>query len=72
VVLEPVECRARGPCAIEARRTHDHQLVGSIENAPRRRCEDACGGVEADEVVVALEHADGVADGAGLDRVRDL
>ncbi len=69
VLFEPVERRARGARGVEARRADDHELVGGVEHALRRRAEHSGGGVEADEVVVALEQPDRLADGRALERV---
>ena len=71
VLLEPVERRARGARAVEARRAHDDDLVGRVENPARRRFEDAGPGVEADEVVVALEQSDRPLELGFADRLRD-
>ena len=56
VLFEPVERRACGARAVEARRTDEHELVGSVEDAlrrraqhPGRRCRDrrGCSGARA-------------------------
>ena len=71
VLLEPVEGRARGPRAVEARRDDDDDLVGRIEDPAGRRLQHARAGVEADEVVVALEQADRPPELLLAERLRD-
>ena len=72
MLVEPVECRACGPGAIEARRTDEHELVGSLNDPLRGRAEHTWCGVETEEVVVALEQTDRLPDRSAPDRLRDL
>ena len=71
VLVEPVEGGAGGAGAVEARRADDDDLVGRVEDAAGGGLEDAGAGVEADEVVVALEQTDRALELVLADRLRD-
>src|SRR4051812_45804231 len=71
VFLEPIERRARGARAIQARCAHHDDLVGRVENPARGRFENARAGVETDEVVVVFEKSNRSLKLSFTDRLRD-
>ena len=71
VLFEPVEGRAGGPCAVEARSADEDDLIGGIQDSSRRGLEYPGSGVEADEVVVPLEQMDDAVELRLADRLRD-